>query len=182
MRIPLLLITITVAACGKVKTGAPDHPPDAGLIDDAPSQCPIHIAEPAPPSWLEPGVFTPATDPAGGHAQVWVSGSAVPSVASFSLPFKVGDRITGLMFDAYGSGASEGLRNIYVLYEPPGGQNFENLGMGEDVGRNAKWGQVVLDHIQPTGISGGELWLQFTVTEQGYYIGMVTPILERPCP
>jgi hypothetical protein len=115
MRTLLLL----VAACGHVTTGASQVPPDAA--PDSPSSCPSSVVDRAlPSSWVTQGPFGLVADPTGRGAQVWVSNADVPSDASFVLPFKVGDRITGLLFNAYGNGSDAGLKNIELVYQPPG--------------------------------------------------------------
>lgn len=190
-----ILLLLAVAACGNVKTpsfvdaGSLDSPSlvDAGSLDsltDAPSQCPIEIMTPAPPTWRAQGQgpFVLAADPAGSGGLVWVSNSHIPAPASFSVPFQVGDRITGLVFAAYGNGSAAGLKNIKVLYQPDEMSSWQILAMGEDLGRKAQWGQVEFAKFQPTVLDVGAIcWVQFDVTEAGYYIGMVTPVIERPC-
>ena len=123
-----------------------------------------------------------AVDPAGGGGLVWISNSHIPAPASFSVPFQVGDRITGLVFAAYGNGSAAGLKNIKVVYQPDEMSSWQILAMGEDLGRKAQWGQVEFAKFQPTVLDVGAIcWVQFDVTEAGYYIGMVTPVIERPC-
>ena len=189
MRIQLLLV---VAACGNVKSSAsqPEPPADAAPVDavpvdatpvDAMSSCSIKIMDPLPPAWLLQGPFVQAADPAGRGAQVWISNSHVPSAASFTVPFVVGDRITGLVFDAFGNGSNSGLQHIEVIYQPDGAAG-QNLGSGDDLGRKAQWGQVGFTGFQPAVLSRGALWVQFDVSEVGYYVGMVTATFEHPWP
>ena len=119
-------LLLVVAACGNVKSSAsqPEPPADAAPADavpvdavpvDAMSSCSIKIMDPLPPAWLLQGPFVQAADPAGRGAQVWISNSHVPSAASFAVPFTVGDRITGLVFDAFGNGSNSGLQHIEVI-------------------------------------------------------------------
>lgn len=189
MRVLSLLL---VAACGSVKTpsladaGAGDSPADASIDapPDAPGPCPVEIRIPAPPSWRTRGPFVQAADPAGSGAQVWASSGSTIAAASFSVPFRAGDRLTGLTFAAYGNGniAGGGLQHIQVIYQPDALSSWQILAMGEDLNRDSQWGQVELQ-VPPTVLDVGAIcWVQFGVTEPGYYIGMVTPIFERPCP
>lgn len=190
MRILLLLV---VAACGTVKssTSQPEPPADAASVDtvpvdatpvDAMSSCSIKIMDPLPVAWLQQGPFVQAADPAGGAAHVWISSNHVPSAASFGMPFVVGDRITDLVFDAFGNGSSSGLQHIEVIYQPDGAAG-RILGSGDDLGRKAQWGQVVFTGFQPAVLSrGAALWVQFDVLEVGYYVGMVTATFEHPWP
>jgi hypothetical protein len=174
---PLLLL---VAACGHVTTGASQVPPDAAP-PDSPSSCPISVANSAlPSSWFAQGPFVLVSDPTGSGDHVWVS-NAQPSDASFAVPFKVGDRITGLVFKAYGNGSDAGLKYMKVVYQPRPGASVQ-LGMGEDLGRPAQWGYVGFPDFQSTVLSGGLVLVRFDVTEVGYYIGKVTATFERPCP
>ena len=114
------LLLLLVAACGHVTTGASQVPPDAAP-PDSPSFCPISVANSAlPSSWSVQGPFALVADPAGGGAQVWGSNAHVPNDASFFVPFKAGDRITGLVFKAYGNGSDAGLKYLEVVYQPPG--------------------------------------------------------------
>jgi hypothetical protein len=183
----VLSLLLVVAACGSVKTapslldaGSLDAPMDAPT--DAPGPCPTEIMTPAPPAWLKHGPFVLAADPAGGGELVWISNGQIPAPASFSVPFQIGDQITGLVFAAYGSGGAGGLRNARVIYQPDDMSNWQILGASADLGRKAHWGQVEVK-LQPTVLDIGAIcWVQFDVTEPGYAIGMVTPILERPCP
>src|ERR1041384_6166250 len=132
MRTLLLL----VAACGHVTTSAPQVPPDA-TPDSPPSSCPISVVDHAlPSSWVMQGPFDLVADPTASADQVWVSNANVPSQASFALPFKAGDRMTGLLFKAYGNGSDAGLKNIELVYQPPGESN-QVLGMGEYFGNPA---------------------------------------------
>jgi len=128
MRLVLLLV---VAACGNVKTSSSqsEPPADAAPVDMAPvdatpvdamSSCPIKIMDPLPPGWLLQGPFVQAADPTGRGALVWISNRDVPSAASFGVPFIVGDRITGIVFDAFGNGSNSGLQHIEVIYQPDG--------------------------------------------------------------
>src|SRR5882672_4276067 len=129
MRTLLLL----VAACGHVTTGASQVPPDA-TPDSPPSSCPFSVVDHAlPSSWVMQGPFDMVADPTGRGAQVWVSNANEPSGASFALPFKAGDRMTGLLFNAYGNGSDAGLKNIELVYQPSGASN-QVLGMGEYFG------------------------------------------------
>jgi hypothetical protein len=179
------LLLLVIAACGNVNTSAPQ--PDA-LADAAPADamnpCPLKIMNPAPPSWLMQGSFEPALDPAGSHAQVWRSSGRIPSPAAFSVTFMAGDRITGLVFDAFGNGSNAGLQTIEVIYSPDlNGPGYQILGRGDDLGRKAQWGQVGFTDFQPAVLSSSSaLWVRFDVSEVGYYLGMVTPTFERPCP
>lgn len=60
--------------------------------------------------------------------------------------------------------------------------SWQILGASDDLGRAAQWGQVEVK-LQPTVLGVGAIcWVQFDVTEPGYAIGMVAPILERSCP
>ena len=84
------------------------------------SSCSIELMDPLLPSWILPGPFVQAADPAGGGALVWISNNHVPSTASFRVPFVLGDRITDLVFEAFGNGSNSGLQNIEVIYQPDG--------------------------------------------------------------
>ena len=126
--------------------------------------------------------FVQAADPAGLSALVWISNSHVPSAASVRVPYVLGDRITGLVFDAFGNGSNSGLQHIEVIYQPDGATR-QILGSGDDLGRKAQWDQVGFTGFQPTVLSrGGALWVQFDVSEVGYYGGMVTATFEHPWP
>ena len=120
-------------------------------------------------------------DPTGRGAQVWVSNANVPSGASFALPFKAGDRMTGLLFNAYGNGSDAGLKNIELVYQPSGASN-QVLGMGEYFGSPTPWGHVIFPGFQSTVLSGGSVLVRFDVTEADFYIGLVTATFDRPCP
>jgi hypothetical protein len=112
------LLLLLVAACGHVTTGASQVPPD-GAPPDSSSSCPISVANSTlPSSWSLQGPFVLVADPAGSGAQVWGSNAHVPSDASFFVPFQVGDRITGLVFSAYGNGSDAGLKYLEVIYQP----------------------------------------------------------------
>jgi len=115
---------------------------------------------------------------------VWISDGHLPSAVSFDMPFQIGDRITGLAFDALGDGSSPGLQNTEVIYRADGESSYHILGRGNDVGRMAQWGQVSFtgDDFHPTDLSSGVLWVQFDAYEVGYYLSMVTAIFERQCP
>jgi hypothetical protein len=133
-----------------------------------------------PSSWVAQGPFVLVADPTGRGAQVWVSNTNVPADASFTLPFKAGDRMTGLLFNAYGNGSVAGLKNIELVYQP--GASNQVLGMGEYFGNPAPWGHVLFPGLQSTVLSGGSVLVRFDVTEAGFYIGLVTATFERPCP
>jgi hypothetical protein len=184
------LLLLLVAACGGVTTGAPQVPPDASQVPpdaapDSPSSCPSSVVDRAlPSSWVTQGPFVLVADPTGRGAQVWVSNTNVPADASFTLPFKAGDQITGLVFNAYGNGSNggdAGLKDIELVYQPPGASN-QILGMGEYFDNPAPWGHVVFLGFQSTVLSGGSVLVRFDVTEAGFYIGLVTATFERPCP
>jgi hypothetical protein len=175
------LLLLLVAACGDVTTGS-QVPPDAAP-PDSPSSCPISVVNSAlPSSWFDQGPFVLVADPTGSGNQAWVSNAHVPSDASFALPFKAGDRITGLIFKAYGNGSDAGLKYLEAVYQPRPGVSVQLSGMGEDLGRPAQWGYVTFPGFQSTVLSGGLVVVRFDVTEAGYYIGNVTATFERPCP
>lgn len=160
MRFQFVLV-VTAAACSSVRPIAAD----AGTVGTDASGCPVHIADPAPPSWLVRDPFVPATDPDNGHTPVWVSNGRVPGAAAFAVPFAVGDRITGLSFTGYGTGDdSAGLAQMEVIYQPEGMPN-QSLSRSADLGRGTMWGAVVLPGFKPTVLSGGVVWVQFNVTE-----------------
>ena len=163
-------------SCGRIGFDAGPMSSDAG-----PGPCPLHIADPAPPFWLAQGTFAAVADPAGSGGQVWVSTGLVPFAASFILPFKVNDRLIGLEFDAYGDGGGGGLTQLEAIYLPDYAPNRQISSTGEDIGRKAQWGKVSLPDLQSVVLTGGSVEMHFNVTERGYYIGMVTPIIERPC-
>lgn len=128
------------------------------------------------------GPFVLAADPTGSGDQVWVSNANVPSDASFAVPFQAGDRVTELVFKAYGNGSDGGLKYMKVIYQPRPGASVQTLAMGEDLGRSTQWGSVGFPGFQPTVLTGGLVLVRFDVTEVGYYIGKVTATFERPCP
>jgi hypothetical protein len=176
------LLLLLVAACGSVTTGASQVPPDAAP-PDSPNSCPVSVTNIAlPSSWSVQGPFVLVADPAGSGAQVWSSNAHVPNDASFFVPFKAGDRITALVFKAYGNGSDAGLKYLEVVYQPRPGVSVQISGMGEDLGRPAEWGYVTFPDFQSTVLSGGLVVVRFDVTEAGYYIGNVTATFERPCP
>jgi hypothetical protein len=186
MRIPLLLIPV-VAACGQVKSRS-EPPPDVGPVDvalaDAPSdsQGLCHVEVPALPMWNVLGPFGTTDDPAGSGVTVWKAGDHVPAVAAFNVPFQVGDQITELSFRAYGNGTGEGLKQLEVVYQSGDPPTYQILaGPTDDLGRKAQWGRVGFANFHVATLEAGSLWVQFYLTEAGYYIGQVTPILERPC-
>jgi len=67
------------------------------------------------------------------------------------------------------------------MYQPDATMPVLVLASGQDLGRKADWGDVVLPDFKPVDLTGGHLWVQFTVTEQNYYFGAVTPVFEHPC-
>lgn len=69
-----------------------------------------------------------------------------------------------------------------VSYQPRPGVSVQISGMGEDLGRPAKWGSVDFSGFQSTVLTGGLVLVRFDATEMGYYIGKVTATFERPCP
>jgi hypothetical protein len=88
----------------------------------------------------------------------------------------------GLSFLAYGNGTGEGLKQLEVVYLPDGTSSYQTLaGATDDLGRNAQWGKVGFANFHAATLDRGSLWVQFYLTEAGYTIGMVTPIVERPC-
>lgn len=191
----ILLPLVTAAACGKVHsdiTPTPTDPPDAqpdALVSpalDAPNgtpPCTTRIANAALPVWFGNDGFELAKDPAGSGAWVWVSGgSMLPVATAFVVPYHDGDQITGLTFVAYGDASPNGLQSIEVTYRQDATSGPQILAKTNDLGRGAQWGQVTFPNFQPAALSeSGLLWVRFTVTEFGYYIGKVTPVLERPC-
>ena len=73
-------------------------------------------------------------------------------------------------------------KQLKVVYLPDGTANYQTLaGPTDDLGRKARWGEVGFVNFQAAALDRGSLWVQFYLTEAGYYIGQVTPILERPC-
>lgn len=73
-----------------------------------------------------------------------------------------------------------GLLQLEAIYQPVG-LPYQILSRSEDIGRDTKWGNVAMPSLDTPALSAGAVWVQFFVTEVGYYIGMVTPVLERPC-
>lgn len=195
MRI-LLLLPITAAACGDVHSETAPGATDASSIDtradsppspppDAPSgnpgPCPMHIANAALPVWFGNNGFTLDKDPAGSGAAAWRSNGHLVYATSFVVPYEDGDTITGLTIEAYGTGGGGGLQNVQVIYRPDPA-SFKILGQVDDNGRKAEWGQINFPGFQPTTLSAaGIIEVSFTVTELGYYLGRVTPTIERPC-
>ncbi len=194
MRIPLLPLLLALAACGDVHS---DTPVDAALAPDArvdaalapapdapsgnPGPCPMHVANAALPVWFGNGGFTLDKDPAGSGGAAWRSSGSLVYSTSFVVPYEDGDTITGLTIEAYGTGGSGGLQSIQVTYRPDPA-SFKILGQANDDGRGAQWGQIVFPGFQPAVLSAaGLVEVSFTVTELGYYVGRVTPVIERPC-
>ncbi len=177
----VFVLVIAAVGCGRVKSSVPEPegPPDASTADA--TGCTVRIVDPEPPRWMAQGPFRLVGDPAGGPAQVWASIGSVPSSAAFVVPFKAGDRIVGLTFTGYGTGdPMGGLLQLEAIYQPVG-LPYQILSRSEDIGRDTKWGDVAMSSLDTPALSAGAVWVQFFVTEVGYYIGMVTPVLERPC-
>lgn len=183
------LTLVALAACGSVTTNPKPMPEDAGATSTAPPPdaaddgCLPTVTMRFQPPWLVRGAFERAANPAGGDP-VWRAAGA-PFAASFSVPYRPGARITGLAFDAYGDGSpGAGLLNMTAIYQPAGAGE-QVLVEAQDVGREPRWGKVVLGGgfgFGPHDLAAGKLWVRFDVTERGYYIGEVTATFERACP
>jgi hypothetical protein len=134
-----------------------------------------------PPQWFARADFDVVNDPAGTKGQVWKANGSSPS-GSFVVRFQDGDRLDGLAIEAYGDGSPGGLKNIQVLYQPDASVPQHAIATGDDLGRGPKWGAVTFPNLQPTVLSSnGAVTVLFDVIGTGYYIGQVTPTLERPC-
>lgn len=158
------VVLLAIAACGHVESQA---------TPDAAPGCPMHLANPMPPMWVDGRGFTLVDDPARTHGLVWASNGAAPS-GSFAVGFSSGDRITGIAFDARGN-VGAGLRNIAVTY---GGQT---LATADDLGRAATWGSVTLAEFRPAVLTDGQVLVTFDTVGTGYLIGRVTAELDRAC-
>lgn len=191
MRIAFLLVVVT-AGCGRVGFQDQDaRPPDAPMpvpvpVDAAPADAapPDSAAlcrtdKPSRPMWTDEGPFVDVGSTVGVIA--YLATGHVPAPASFDVPVNAGWRILGFSFKAYGDGSNLGLTGIQVMYQPDATMPVLVLASGQDLGRKADWGDVVLPDFKPVDLTGGHLWVQFTVTEQNYYFGAVTPVFEHPC-
>lgn len=91
------------------------HPVDATPVD-AMSSCSIKIMGSTTAGVVAARALRAGADPTGRGALVWISNSHVPSAESFAVPFIVGDRITGIVFDAFGNGSNSGLQHIELIH------------------------------------------------------------------
>lgn len=103
----LLLITV-LAACGDSNS---DAAPDAALPDPPACRSPVaapcttQVANPALPTLFLTEGFVLAPDPTDHTKAVWMSQISTSVVTtSFTVPYRDGDRITGLTMNVYGSG------------------------------------------------------------------------------
>lgn len=182
-----VLLFFAVAACGNVHSDATPAPVGTTPPDAQPSPgplpCSTHVAKPVIPARFLAGGFGPARDPVDNSRWVWVSNGITASTSTaFVVPYHDGDQITGLTIEAYGNGSAKGLQDVEVLYQPDLVSTLQTLGKVDDLGRSAQWGQIAFPGFRPAILSeAGNLWVQFTVNETGYYIGRVTPAIERPC-
>lgn len=191
MRVTLLLL-LAATACGRIlfDEHPPSAPPDATSPDaprkdagspDAPHLC--RVTEAAQPMWVKQGPFLPTSNPTGAPGIVWVATISGPPDASFAIPFRAGDRIVGLSFDGFGNSGAVNLTGLKVFYQPDEKSNWQELAAGDDNGRQSMWGKVTFSSFVPTDLAeGSKVWVQFSVTGGvGYYLGQVTPVIERPC-
>lgn len=178
MRILLFLVAVA-AACGDVHPETVPATTDAGMPDSRPNPpaCTMPVGKAALPVWFTKGGFSLEHDPAGGDGWAWrANGPTLPMDSGFAVPYHAGDQIAGLTIEAYGNGTAHGLHDIKVFYKPDALTHYQILGKADDLGRAAAWGQITFQNFQATVLSdAGFLWVQFTVDENGYYIGQVTP-------
>lgn len=100
------------------------------------------------------------------------------AIALVEIPCEVGDRITGLKYDAIGNGAADCTAEVYYSSGP--GVAGSLLSTNNDVNRAAAWGQVVMPSFTPQIVGAtGALWLALSINAANYQVSWMYGAFDR---
>lgn len=130
------------------------------------------------PSFLEAGGFVAGINPVNPSFSVSYNTAGAVTNALISVPFKAGDSLINIRYQAAGNGSADLITGA-IFYAPSMGVTAVQLTGWTDINRAAAWGVVDVALIGsgpvlvPTTLAaGGSLLVQLITNAAGYSVGM----------